>query len=222
MRTRSEVMGNSRSVVEDAIDQRKRVVPRPDAARALKDAVDEADRAERANDKLGKFLASGNHPKMRADMERVVETMFQKIDVEESYQQLTEGLVVEAGTDFDKGTLMIHLNRAEENARRAHLLYCVASIEKERWEAEYESKVRGAMIEEANTSLQREKDQKQRNKQITDSDTRARAATLHPDEFSHIEMRFAQVKRAVQHFEELLGCWRSRAATLRTMVEARR
>lgn len=200
------------------------VVPRrsDDAARALKEAVDESDRAERASERMRRILAYDKHPKMRSDLERIVETMFE-IDVEKTYKQLVDGLVIEGGADLgDKGTISQHLNRAEENARRAHMLYCVASIEKERWEAEYEAKVRGAMIEEANTSLQREKDRKERNKTITDADVRARAAMLHPDEFSHIEMRVAQVKRATDHFKVLNDCWCSRAATLRTMLDARR
>jgi hypothetical protein len=188
-----------------------------------KELKEELKRGDEHIDTMGGFLTHkrfDSHPKLSDDLERIIAKTF-KIDVEATHKVLLENLVI-AGTDLgDRGTITVHLNRAEDNARLAHQLYCVARADKEEWDARHEV-VRGAMWTQATVALQREKDAGERRKQITDADVKTKCAELFPDEWQYTEARGMRVKLMVEHFKELVDCWRSRCATLRTLLETRR
>lgn len=153
--------------------------------------------------------------KVREDLEQIVETVFVN-DMGAMWKKLREGLVV-GEKRSDHGTLQKALDLAEKRAHDAHRLYVTAKIERDRWERQNEV-VHGAMWSDANRSLQKEKDDGLRSKQITDADIKARVATLFPDEYEAQEVRRAKIKATVESIEDLAEQWKSRCRTLQVML----
>lgn len=153
--------------------------------------------------------------KLREDLDKIVETVFVN-DVHETWKRLREALVI-GEKRSDHGTLQKALDKAEENAYDAHRLWITGKVEWERWERENDV-VFGAMRSEATASLQKEKEDGVRSKQVTDADVTARIATLFPDEFQAQEFRRAKVKATIASLESLAVRWDSRCRTLGTML----
>lgn len=153
--------------------------------------------------------------KLRPDMTKIVETVF-IVDLHETWTRLRKALTI-GEKRSDHGTLMLALDQAEHNAHDAHRVYVTAKIERERWERENDVML-GSMWSEANRSLQKEKNDGLRAKQITDADIKARAATLHPDEYRAQEVKRASIKATVDSLENLSEQWNSRCRTLQTML----
>lgn len=153
--------------------------------------------------------------KLRPDMTKIVETVF-VVDLHETWTRLRKALVI-GEKRSDHGTLMLALDQAERNAHDAHRVYITSKIERERWERENDV-ILGSMWSEATRSLQKEKNDGLRAKQITDADIKARAATLHPDEYQAQEVRRASIKATVDSLENLSEQWSSRCRTLQTML----
>jgi hypothetical protein len=153
--------------------------------------------------------------KMRDDFSKITETVF-VTDLHETWKKLREALTV-GEKRSDHGTLQTALDRAERNAHDAHRLYVTAKIAFDEWDAENASVV-GAMWSEATRSLQQEKDQGLRAKQITDGDIKARAATLFPDQWKSNEVSKAKYKATVDSLSNLSEQWNSRCRTLQTMM----
>lgn len=161
---------------------------------------------------------SANAPrkaKLREDLDKIVEVVFVN-NMQETWERLRKALVI-GEKRSDHGTLQQALDRAEKNAHDAHRLYVTAKVEHQRWERENDV-VFSAMWSKANRSLQKEKDDGLRSKQITDADIKARMATLWPDEYSAQETRRAKVKATVEALEDLAEQWKSRCRTLQTMM----
>jgi hypothetical protein len=152
--------------------------------------------------------------KLRGDLEKIVETNF-VVDLHESWLKLRAALVI-GEKRSEHGTLNKALDEAEENAHLAHRVYVTAKIEREAWERENDT-VWGAMWSEANKSLQKEKNEGLRAKQLTDADIKARVATLYPEEYQEIEVRRARIKATVDSLEDLAVQWKSRCKSLNTM-----
>lgn len=154
-------------------------------------------------------------PKMRSDFSKITETVF-VTDLHDTWKKLREALVV-GEKRSDHATLQRALDLAEKNAHDAHRLFVTAKISFDEWEAEYAS-ILGAMWSEATRSLQEEKDQGLRAKQITDGDIKARAATLYPDQWKSGEVAKAKYKATVDSLSNLSEQWNSRCRTLQTML----
>ncbi len=152
--------------------------------------------------------------KVRADLEKIVETVF-VVNLHASWTKLKEQLTV-GEKRSEHGTLNKALDGAEENSHLAHRVYITAKIERERWERENDV-TWGAMWSEATKSLQKEKEEGTRAKQVTDADIKARVATLYPDEYVEIEVRRAKIKATVDSLEDLADTWKSRCRSLGVM-----
>ncbi len=195
--------------------------PAEDAGAAKKSAVEEI--SGRLRDELApkprydfpSAQRRGTEKELREDLRRVVETMFVQ-DVTKDWRILREGLSL-GDKVSDHGAVMRALDKAEERAHLAFMLFVTAKAELERWELDNEV-LHGAMWSEANRSLQQEKDDKHRSKQITDADIRARCATLFPEEWAAQEAKRKRYKLAVDAFENLAECWSSRCRSLQAIL----
>jgi len=116
----------------------------------------------------------------------------------------------------DHGAVARSLDKAESFARRAHRLWQAAALERRRWERDNEV-VFAAMRSMATRSLQSEKEQKVRSKQITDADVEARVASLYPDEWREQEGKRDRMKSMVDSMQNLAEVWMSRCRTLQTL-----
>lgn len=156
----------------------------------------------------------GKKTKVREDLEKIVTKVF-VVDLFDSWMKLREALTV-GEKRSEHGVLNKALDDAEKNAHMAHRVFITAKIERERWERENDT-TWGAMWSEATKSLQKEKDEGTRAKQVTDADIKARVATLFPDEYQEIEVRRAKIKATVDSLEDLAVQWKSRCKSLQTM-----
>jgi len=157
-------------------------------------------------------------PVLSGGYQRIKETIFHLPDPESEYADLERALVL--GTQqFD--SVSAALDRAEDNARRAHRLYVCARVEAERFTADADV-VEGAMRAQAVAELQREKDAGLRTKQITDSDTTAKLAALFPDEWRDLQARKVESRKMLEHLERFADLWRSRCYSLSKLLESRR
>lgn len=153
------------------------------------------------------------------EFERIVTKIFVDHPLEE-YERLETALRI-GEKRSDRGTVNKALDEAEANARTAHRLWMTAKVEHQRWELENQV-LFGAMRAEATKTLQREKDQKLRNKQITDADVEATCALLFPDEYKHQEVKRRKVEAMVKSMENLCECWMSRCRSLQAMLGKQR
>ena len=169
--------------------------------------------------KTGSSTSSTAPPSRRADFDQIVESVY-RLDIRAEYDSLERELVVR-DNEGDRGTLRSYLNRAEDNARRAHRLYLAAKIEAERTELD-EQPLIGAMRREANDRLQREKDAGKRSKAITDADVSTLAASMYPNDWPKIHERIAKAKGTAEHLERFADLWRSRCGTARSLLESSR
>jgi hypothetical protein len=157
--------------------------------------------------------------KVRSDLEKIVESTFVN-DLHSSWEKLR--LALKLGEKrSDHSALHKALDEAEENAHLAHRVFVTAKLERERWERENDV-VWGAMWSEATKSLQKEKEEGLRAKQVTDADIKARVATLYPDEYVEIEVRRAKIKATVDTLENLSDAWGSRCRSLGIMKSSLR
>lgn len=138
----------------------------------------------------------------------------------EVYQRLEVALKV-GDRRSDHGSVNQALDEAETNCRLAHRLWTTARIEYERWRLDNEI-VFGAMKIEATAVLQREKDQKLRNKQITDADVDAMCAVLYAEQWRAQEVKRKKVELMVRSMENLNECWLSRCRSLQAMLSKQR
>lgn len=152
---------------------------------------------------------------IRDDFGRITESIFLN-DVEETWKKLEADLRV--GEDrSDRGIVLRALDNAEANARTAHRLWITAKLEQQRYEITNKI-VFGALREEANRVLQREKDQKLRSKQITEEDIENMSAQLYPDEFEEQTIRRKKAELMVKSLENLAEMWKQRCSALEVML----
>lgn len=149
------------------------------------------------------------------DFQRIVETVF-AADSLRDYTDLEQNLQVgeERG---DYRTLMTHLDKAEDRARRAHRLYLGAKIELESWEQDA-NKVTAVMRGEASATLEAEKAAGERKKAITNPDVEAKMSEMFADEYAGQALTRARLKGTVEHLEWLAGLWKGRCHSLGTML----
>lgn len=204
-------------------------------AQGVSELAGKALRACRTSEKLAAELAQGDgkpvcgegvalfehanrSPEMRGDVERVVERIFGVKDVSALYDELEAALSI-GEQRGDRGTVSRAADNAEEFARQAHRLYCVASYERTRFEIDAEV-VQGAMWSAASDALEGEKARGERKKQITDADVRGKASAMYPDEWKHIQLRRAKVKLMVENCERLADLWKERCQKTAALLKA--
>jgi hypothetical protein len=147
----------------------------------------------------------------RDDLKRIVEEVFVD-DLHGAWARLKKKLKAESRSDH--ATLHKATEEAADDAYEAHRLFVTARVLRAEWERENEATF-GGMWSEANRSLQREKDDKQRAKQITDADVRSRCATLFPDEWRSQEGLRDRYKATEESLSQLaeIYLWRMQTST---------
>lgn len=123
--------------------------------------------------------------------------------------------------EADYATLVDALDEAEDNARRAHRLFCCGKVALEVFEShalEREAAMRSACSEE----LEKLKAEGAMTKRIANADIDALMAQKHPDEVRALAEERAKSKRMVEHFERLSELWQSRARSLQVMITTMR
>jgi hypothetical protein len=149
---------------------------------------------------------------------RITETIFDLPDPAAEYADLEAAL--QLGTK-SLDSITDALDRAEDNARRAHRLYVCARVDAERFNLDADV-IEAAMRTQAVAELQREKDSGLRTKQITDGDTTAKVAVMYPDEHRDLSERRIKSRKMVEHLEAFASLWRSRCYSLAKMLESKR
>lgn len=148
---------------------------------------------------------------------RIQERAFKLEDPEAEFNELEEALKL---TDaLTPGNLQEALNRAEDNARRAHRLYIVARIEYEKFELEA-SPIIEAMRDAASKDLQGEKDRKERSKAITEADIKGRASVLFADEWAIAMERKIKAEGMMDTLKSFAELWRQRCFSLSSMLNS--
>lgn len=202
---------------------------RAEAQRALIDrAHGEAPPAAPVDDFLGggapepraRPSSSGRGVRLPEDFERIVESVFEVGDAKELFDRLKACLVVGEGKS-DRGSLRSALDQAERHAQEAHQLYASACLERKRLKHAAEI-VSAGMRDSALSELHDEKADGKRTKQITDADVTSRVASKFPDEWTANEEALAKAALTEEHLKELCDSWRSKCASLRTMLETLR
>jgi hypothetical protein len=155
-------------------------------------------------------------PKLPA-VQRIIDSVFE-VDFGQTWKQLHDALVV-GDHRSDLGNVRRSLDHAEDNARKAHKLYCGMRVELERYEIDAEI-VFAPMRGEATDLLQAQKVAGTRTKQITDADVEATMAELHPDEYRRVKLDRKKFRLAVDHAEELGKSWNSRCRSLQSMLHS--
>lgn len=188
--------------------------PNPNLTEASKDLAEEMKKND--IDTMGGFLTHSTHPRMPSDFERIIEKVMTKTPLAD-FERVEKAITIGPERN-DRGTLTEALDKAEDNARIAHALYCTARFEQERWEIEQET-VLASIRTRAVVALEEEKKSGLRTKQITDADVVSKMAALFPDEYRHAQTRAVQVKKMVEHTLKLCELSTNRAASLRVMLE---
>jgi hypothetical protein len=148
-------------------------------------------------------------------MQRIVETITLEEEIDVVWKRLEQSLQI-GERRSESGVLLEALDEAETNARVAHRLYITAQILFDEWELE-NGPIFGKMRDDATRSLQREKDEGTRSKQITDADIEARCAYLFEDEWRTQQMRRKKSKYTVDSLKDLVEKWSSRCKSLQTL-----
>lgn len=161
---------------------------------------------------------AGPMPVQAPGFGRITERVFDMPDPDAEYAVLEKALML---GKLETDSLASALDRAEDNARRAHRLYVAAKLDLERFTADA-GLIEGAIRTEAAAELQREKDAGTRTKQITDADVTAKSAALFPDEWRDLAEKKVAAKLAVEHLERFADLWVSRCRSLGGLLASRR
>lgn len=150
--------------------------------------------------------------------DRITERVFDLPDPDAEYDDLEQALVLGTRT---YESVSDALDRAEDNARRAHRLYVNARVDAERFNIDADV-IESAMRTQAVAELQREKDAGIRTKTITESDTASKVAAMFPDEYRDLAERKVKSRKMVEHLEVFAKLWGSRCYSLSKMLESKR
>lgn len=164
--------------------------------------------------------SSNDGPTMGVGYERIIARTFD-IDEWAEFEAIESALRVGNPTRAEYGILVTALDDAEDNARRAHRLYCNAVVAHELFEVDARV-IEAGMRDQASAELEREKVEGSRSKAPTIADIEARMATLFTDEVRSLAERRAKAKQSVAHLERIADLWRSKCRSLQVMVEKSR
>jgi hypothetical protein len=160
------------------------------------------------------FVRADGGDELSPQMERLVTSVFDVSDIDEEARELESMLTMgEARSDY--GTVLAALDRAEDNARRAHRLFVNAQLEQKRFLLEREE-VDAALYKAGVDSLKESGDK------VTVEAVKARYVLLYGDEWKAGEEKRARVKLAVEHMEQLAFFWSSRCRTLQVILSSLR
>ncbi len=165
-------------------------------------------------------FASANAAKkkpMKAEIVRIADTMIVR-DVEPAYKKIVEWLAL-GELRSDAGHVRRQLDEAQMMARNAFLLWVTVKNAREAWEKSNDLYF-APMKLEAHRELQAEKDNKRRNKQITDADVAMMCATIFGDQWVSDEIERAKYVDFEATLKDLAERCRERAYDLRSMLSS--
>lgn len=157
----------------------------------------------------------GKVPDLQRGFQTVTNDLFESgYDVVKEWGAIRKALIIKDALTPER--LKRAANEAEDVANRAHQLYIIAKVEVAAYMRETEA-IHGAIRESAIQTLEAQKANKTRTKQITDADVVSEAARLHPDEWSDICTRRDRASAMLRHLENLKDLARSRCYTISNM-----
>jgi hypothetical protein len=213
-----QIEETAKAAAQAGADAARDIIAANGTAEKLKKELDANEPKRRDHVEFERANRKGPVP-LNEGFERIVETLFVEKPFE-TYQKLEAALKV--GDDRgDHSALNRSLDNAESNARLAHRLWMTAKVERERWEIE-NGIVFGAFKHEAMKTLQHEKDQGLRSKQITDADMETMCMVLFPVEYKEQEIKRKKVKATEESMANLAEVWLSRCRSLNAMLSKSR
>lgn len=188
---------------------------------ALAEEIDQAKDEDRTSQARIRFASAnaGKRKPMKAEIVRIADTMIIR-DVEPQYHKIVGWLSL-GDMRTERAHLLRQLDEAQMMSRNAFLLYITVKNAREAWEKTNDVFF-AAMKLEANRELQKEKDAKQRNKQITDADVATMCATLFGDQWVSDSLERAKYTDFESTLKDLYERCRERAYDLRVAVGALR
>lgn len=155
----------------------------------------------------------------RPQMARIFEDLFSYSALDE-FKQLSAGLKIGVARS-NRGELLSALDSAEDNSRRAHLLYINAVLFRDQFISENE-KLRGGYYESAKADLEEERARSEGTKQITNADVEARMKVTYFDEIEELRQTILKHKLSADHAKHLVDAWKSRCRSLQVMLGSSR
>jgi hypothetical protein len=215
-RKRSEVAGDSDSKETPEVettDTKKELLEKTSGE--LRDVIRKEQETPPDGYKFPSTQRPGKGSELRGDLRKIVETHWID-DMNAVWIRIRAKLRIgENRSDH------AHLHRALDDMREAssdaHGLWLTAKSEAKRWEMANDVTF-AAMWHEATRALQHEKDTGIRAKAITDTDARAKAATLYPDEWAAQEYERERVKLTVDRMQGLSKDASEKCEDLRVML----
>ncbi len=180
-------------------------------------AKSEAKPALTSNDEVDKFI--GDMPALSSGYASIVRTTFTLPDPDVVAREIEAELAPIRPSRSDRGELVDALDRIQDVARRAAQLHLNAKLAVLSYEIDARV-VLGAMRENANARLQRDKAAGLRSKAITDADIESQMATAHPDEYRQIVTDLERAKLSVRYLEAISERAVDRARDLRSIIAA--
>lgn len=147
---------------------------------------------------------------------RILEHVY-KVNPWEDYTKLEEALKIGERGYTDRETLMSARNDAEDNALKAHQLYCAARAEQERYELDAKE-IEGAARRTIVRELEAEKESGQRKKMITEADIEGYMLLRYPDEYRTLQVTRLKLRKLVEDMERLADLWIKRCSGLDCML----
>jgi hypothetical protein len=151
---------------------------------------------------------------------KILEHVF-RVDPWKEYTELESSLKIGGRGYTDHDTLMKALDGAEDNARKAHQLYCAARAEQERYEMDAQV-IEGVARRTVMRDLEAEKEAGQRKKMITEADVASYIQLLYPDEYDQLRLTRLKLRKLVENMERLADLHVSRCRTLQVMLGKQR
>jgi hypothetical protein len=150
--------------------------------------------------------------------ERIVRSIFDGPELDEEWEELRRNLQFEdRASSKSHGQIQDALDRSTENAQRAAELLARAKVNLERFEA-YAAVTQSAIRERAHAELTTQKEDGTYRGRFSKDDVEAAMATIAADEYSALNIKRAEVKRAIDALEALASNWVERTRNLRAML----
>lgn len=148
--------------------------------------------------------------------ERIIERTF-SVDVDAESSDLEEAMRVGDVVRGDYALLADALDNAEDNARRAHRVFCNAKVAFDAFEIDARI-IESGLREEASEQLEEDRAKGIRKKAATKDDILARMYQEFGDEVRNLEHKRSSAKMTVEHMERIADLWKIRCRTLQTLV----
>lgn len=158
---------------------------------------------------------------MGPNYEKIQTKLFSIDEAKEAEHIEKELLIEDDAKRTDISFLVLQLDRAEDNSRRAHRLYVNANVTWTMYDKELDI-VGSQLRERATKALEAETKAGIRDKRITEADVDAATTRLFTEQVRELTERRAKAKAMVEHFLWLAKCWDQRCRDLNTMVNTAR